>query len=173
MTSFKRPAVFVAITSASILLAACASAPVASIATPPFYQRLDIGGRNVDPASSLSMLNQYRANNGVAPVVWDPAITRAAQAAADRMAAADKVQSSEEADLPPLLSSNGVRYRTYVINLSAGYRTFAEAFSGWRELKAHNAVMLDAKATRIGLATSYVPASKYKIFWSMVLVEPM
>lgn len=157
---------------AAALLAGCASQPAAPT-LPAFYQRLDQTGRPVDPVSSLGMINQYRANQGAGALVWDPAVARVAQEQADRMAALDRVQSNEEARLDDRLKAAGVGYRTYVTNLSAGYRTFAEAFSGWRELKQHNANMVNPKATRIGLATAAAPNSKYKIFWAMVLVEPM
>jgi uncharacterized protein YkwD len=63
-------------------------------------------------------------------------------------------------------------FRSFLANFSAGYRTFAEAFSGWRESKVHDATMLAPRATRIGLATAQAPNSKYKIFWTMVVVEP-
>ncbi|MEJ1160288.1 CAP domain-containing protein [Prosthecomicrobium sp. N25] len=154
------------------LLSGCSSAPEPR-ATPAFYDRLDQTGQGVDPASSLGMLNQYRANQGARGLVWDPALARIAQEQANRMASLDRVQSNEEAKIDTQLKAAGVPYRSYVTNLSAGYRTFAEAFSGWRELKAHNANMINPAVSRIGLATASAPGSKYKIFWAMVLVEPM
>lgn len=155
----------------ALALAACSNAP--EPVTPAFYQRLDQTGRGVDPTTSLSMINQYRANLGARPLVWDEALARVAQDQANRMASLDRVQSNEEAKLDRELAGAGVKYRTYVTNLSAGYRTFAEAFSGWRELKTHNANMIDPSKSRVGLATAQAPGSKYKIFWAMVLVEPM
>lgn len=154
------------------LLAGCSSAPEVAPATPAFYQRLDSTGGQVDPASSLGMINQYRANQGAAPLAWDPVLARIAQEQADRMASLDRVQSNEEAKIDGRLAAAGVGYKLYLTNLSAGYRTFAEAFSGWRELKQHNANMIDRRVSRVGLATAQAPGSKYKIFWAMVLVEP-
>ncbi len=152
-------------------LAACSRTPV-SQPQPAFYQRLDQTGGAVDPATSLSMINQYRGNNGLAPLTWDPALARVAQGQVERMAAADKVLSVEEARLDGDLARAGIGYRSFLANFSAGYRTFAEAFSGWRESKVHNATMLAPRATRVGLATGQAPHSKYKIFWTMVVVEP-
>ena len=154
-----------------LALAGCSSQPVA-LTTPAFYQRLDQTGRGVDPVSSVGMINQYRANQGAPALVWDPALARVAQEQAERMAALDRVQSNEEAGFDRRLEAAGIGYRTYAANLSAGYRTFAEAFSGWRELKQHNAVMVNPKAARIGLATASAPNSKYKIFWTLIVVEP-
>ncbi|MER2607031.1 MAG: CAP domain-containing protein [Siculibacillus sp.] len=162
----------VAVVALAATLAACSRGPVEPDRTPAFYQRLDVGGRPVDPASSLSMINHYRANNGLAPLQWDPALARVAQAQADGMAAADRVHSTDEARLDTALGGAGIGYASFLANFSAGYRTFAEAFSGWRESKVHNATMLSAKASRVGLATAYAPNSKYKIFWTLVVVEP-
>ena len=162
----------VAAFACAVVLAGCSHPPAPSERTPPFYDRLDISGRPVDPASSLSMINQYRGNNGLAPLAWDPALARVAQAQVDRMAAADKVHSVEEARLDVDLGGAGIGHKSFLANFSAGYRTFAEAFSGWRESKIHNATMLSARATRVGLATAQAPNSKYKIFWTLVVVEP-
>ena len=156
---------------ALVVLAACSRDPVPE-SRPAFYQRLDQTGGAVDPASSLSMINLYRANRGLAPLVWDPGLARVAQGQVDRMAAADKVQSVEEAHLDRDLAAAGIAHRTFLANFSAGYRTFAEAFSGWRESKIHDATMVAPNATRIGLATAQAPQSKYKIFWTMVVIEP-
>jgi uncharacterized protein YkwD len=57
-------------------------------------------------------------------------------------------------------------------NIGAGYHTLAEAFSGWRDSKSHNANMLLAGATRMGIAAVYTPKSKYKVYWALILAEP-
>lgn len=158
--------------SLALVLAACARAPAPVENVPPFYQRLDLTGRPVDPASSLSMINQYRGNHGLAPLVWDPALARIAQSQSDRMAAGDRVHSVADAHLDADLAAAGIGYRSYLANFTAGYRTFAEAFSGWRESKVHEATMLSPSATRVGLATAQAPSSKYKVFWTLVVVEP-
>ena len=54
-------------------------------------------------------------------------------------------------------------------NVSAGYHTLAEAFSGWRESPPHRATMLNKDATRMGIAAIYSPKSKYKVFWTLIL----
>ena len=56
-------------------------------------------------------------------------------------------------------------------NVSAGYRTLAEAFSGWRELERHNANMLAPGARRFGIAARYAPDSKYKVYWTAIFAE--
>lgn len=169
----RRLRVIASVVVTAAVLAGCARSPAPPAEhTPPFYERLDISGRAVDPESSLSMINLYRANNGLQPLIWDPALARIAQAQTDEMGRLDRVHSTEEAQLPAEFSRAGIGYASYLANFTAGYRTFAEAFSGWRESKMHNATLLAPRATRVGLATSYVPNSKYKIYWTLVVVEP-
>ena len=59
-----------------------------------------------------------------------------------------------------------------VENISAGYHTLAEAFSGWRDSPPHRANMLKSGATKMGIAATYAPGSKYKVFWTMILAAP-
>jgi uncharacterized protein YkwD len=57
-------------------------------------------------------------------------------------------------------------------NISAGYHTMAEAFSGWRESSHHRRNMLLKGATRMGIAAIYAPNTKYRVFWAMILAAP-
>jgi uncharacterized protein YkwD len=59
-----------------------------------------------------------------------------------------------------------------VENVGAGYHTLAEAFSGWRDSPPHRANMLNRSVTRMGIAAAYALASKYKVFWALILVGP-
>ena len=56
-----------------------------------------------------------------------------------------------------------------VENISAGYHTLAEAFSGWRDSPPHKANMLNRSVTRMGIAAVYAPNSKYKVFWTLIM----
>ena len=58
-----------------------------------------------------------------------------------------------------------------VENVSAGYHTLAEAFSGWRDLPPHRANMLK-RAPQMGIAAVYAPNSKYRVFWALILASP-
>jgi uncharacterized protein YkwD len=133
--------------------------------TPSFYASMATSGAVVDGAMARDMIGAYRRNNGLGPLVLDPGLQAAAQAEADAMAAADKPSSADT--FKRRLSSIG--FVAPATNLSAGYHTLAEAFSGWRESPQHNRVLLDPKATRIGIATAYTPNSKYKVYWALAV----
>jgi uncharacterized protein YkwD len=47
----------------------------------------------------------------------------------------------------------------------------AEAFSGWRDSPPHRANMLQNGVTKMGIAASYAPNTKYKVFWTLILAS--
>jgi len=150
----------------ALALAACQSEkPVQRSQTPSFYVSMAKADAAVDAAMARDMISAYRGNNGLRPLALDPDLQAAAQATADAMAAADKPSSADA--FKARLAAAG--YAAPAANLSAGYHTLAEAFSGWRESPQHNRVLLDSKATRIGIATAYAPHSKYKVYWALAV----
>jgi len=153
--------------SLSVLaLAACQSEkPVTRVQTPSFYVSLAKAGAEVDAAMARDMISAYRGNNGLRPLTLDPDLQAAAQAEAEAMARADRPSSGEA--FKARLASTG--FAQPAANLSAGYHTLAEAFSGWRESPPHNRVLLNPAATRIGIATAYAPNSKYKVYWALAV----
>ena len=70
------------------------------------------------------------------------------------------------------IKRSGYDARTAAENISAGYHTLAEAFSGWRDSPPHKANMLNRSATRMGIAAVYAPNSKYKVFWTLIMAQP-
>jgi len=150
----------------ALALAACqneARAPASQ--KPSFYVSMADPGAQVDAAMARDMIGAYRGNNGLGRLTLDPDLQAAAQAEADAMARADRPSSAEA--FKGRLARSG--FVAPAANVSAGYHTLAEAFSGWRESSQHNRVMLDAKATRIGIATAYTPNSKYKVYWVLAV----
>ena len=145
--------------------AGCASeAPPPSAGQPSFYRNLAEGGQ-LDPAAAQSMITGYRANNGLGAVALDPELMRLAEEHSRNMAARDKVDNT----VGKRIRGGKGNPKATVENVSAGYHTLAEAFSGWRESAPHRATMLNKDATRMGIAAVYSPRSKYKVFWTLIL----
>jgi uncharacterized protein YkwD len=136
-------------------------------ARPLFYASLEAASAEVDAPTAASLISGYRRNNGLGPVMVDADLQRRAAEAARAMAAADRPSSADS--VKARLKAGGVT--DPAVNLSAGYRTLAEAFSGWRDQPQNNRVMLDASATRLGIATAYAPQSKYKVYWALILAR--
>jgi len=153
------------------VLGGCA-AETAKQEQPSFYQSLAQPGAKLDANSAASMISGYRANNGLPTVEIDPQLMRLAQAQAEVMAKRDKLDHGAGKPFVQRLKVSGYDAKRAAENISAGYHTLAEAFSGWRDSSPHRANMLLAGATRMGIAAVYTPASKYKVYWSLILAEP-
>ena len=161
---------FVALLALSAL-AGCAADYVPK-AEPSFYRDLAQPGAQLDSAAAASMISGYRTNNGLAAVTLDPELTRLAEAQATIMAKRDKLGHNAGKPFVVRLKASGYDAKVAAENIGAGYHTLAEAFSGWRDSPPHRANMLLAGATRMGIAAIYTPASKYKVYWALILAEP-
>ncbi|HZP77905.1 MAG TPA: CAP domain-containing protein [Pseudolabrys sp.] len=161
---------------AALCLAAALSACAADNGPPPeqpsFYKSLAQPGAELDAAAAASMISGYRANNGLEELSLDPELMRLASAQATAMAKRDKLDHDLIKPFPARLKSAGYKAKAAAENVSAGYHTIAEAFSGWRDSPPHRANMLLKGATRMGIAAVYAPNSKYKVFWSLILAAP-
>src|SRR5262249_27352709 len=110
---------------------------------PSFYRNLAEGGQ-LDPAAAESMISGYRANNGLGGVVIDPALMKLAEEQTRAMVTRDKLDHN---------AGKAFQQRNNAVeNVSAGYHTLAEAFSGWRDSPPHRANMLKSGVTRMGIA---------------------
>jgi uncharacterized protein YkwD len=161
-TNLAAPAVLALVT----LLQGCAGqiAPEAT-GMPSMYLPLTTGSTAVDTGAARDMISAYRRNNGFAPLVVDPELQRLAETEAAAMAASDRPSKSQTVRA----AVTRLGYDGADANLSAGYHTLAEAFSGWRDSPPHRAVMLAPEAKRMGIATAYAPGSKYKVYWALLV----
>ena len=94
-----------------------------------------------------------------------------AEAQSAAMAARNKLDHDVKGPLAKRLGASGYPAKAAVENVSAGYHTLAEAFSGWRDSPPHRANMLNRDVTKLGIAASYAPNTKYKVFWTLILAS--
>jgi uncharacterized protein YkwD len=154
----------------TLLLAGCASE--APVSTPSMYVDIASADAKLDPVAAAAMISQYRQNNGLGTVEVDAALMKLAEIQASAMASANKLDHDGHAPLAKRLNGAGYPAAKAVENVSAGYHTLAEAFSGWRDSPPHRANMLSTGVTKLGIAASYAPNTKYKVFWTLILAEP-
>ena len=88
------------------------------------------------------------------------------------IAARDKLDHNVGRGFHERMQAFGYGARAAAENVSAGYHTFDEAFSGWRDSPPHRANMLLKDATLMGIAAAYSPSSKYKVFWTLIVAAP-
>jgi uncharacterized protein YkwD len=116
--------------------------------------RMDQPNAVLDSQQAIGLINAYRATRNMPPLVADAGLNGTAQALASQYA-----QTGTAPTKPQALVQ---------MKLSAGYSTFAETFSGWRN-NAADAVGLAAPASKAGVAVAYNPSSSYGIYWVLVL----
>ena len=155
-----KPAILpLAALAAGLTLVACSmggggGGSTAIALAPGLSARMDQPGASLDRAQAIAMINAYRATSGLPALIPDAALDGTAQALADQYA---------RTGTPPA-TPQGLT----VMKLSAGYATFAETFSGWRNSPA-DAVALKATAAKAGIAMTYNATSAYGIHWVLVL----
>ena len=153
-----------------LMLGGCAAeAPLKE--EPAFYLSMAHGGAKVDPGVAASMISGYRQNNGLGAVVVDPDLIKLADQQSQAMAARNKMDHDVKGPLAKRIGASGYPATVAVENISAGYHTLAEAFSGWRDSPPHRANMLKAGVTKMGIAASYAPNTKYKVFWTLIMAS--
>jgi uncharacterized protein YkwD len=121
---------------------------------PALSARMDQPNARLDSVQAINLVNAYRATRNMPPLVADAGLNGTAQALANQYA-----QTNIAPTKPQALAQ---------MKLSAGYPTFAETFSGWRN-NAADAVGLAASASKAGIAVAYNPTSSYGIYWVLVL----
>jgi len=151
-----------------LVLGGCA-ADVATVEQPSMYASMASAGATLDSQAAASMLSLYRQNNGLGVVVVDPELMRLAESQSQAMASQNKLDHDVKGPLAKRLNASGYPATVAVENVSAGYHTLAEAFSGWRDSPPHRANMLKSGVTKLGIAASYAPNTKYKVFWTLIL----
>ena len=153
-----------------LVLSGCAAEKVVT-EQPAMYASMAELGARVDPQAAASMISQYRQNNGLGALVVDPDLMRLAESQSQAMAAKNKLDHDVKAPLAKRLNAGGYPATLAVENVSAGYHTLAEAFSGWRDSPPHRENMLKNGVTKLGIAASYAPDTKYKVFWTLILAS--
>jgi uncharacterized protein YkwD len=155
--------------SLTLLLAGCAAE--APVQEPTMYADMATPGSKLDPVAAATMISQYRQNNGLGGVVVDAELVKLAETQSQVMASQNKLDHDVKAPLARRLNASGYPANLAVENVSAGYHTLAEAFSGWRDSPPHKANMLKNGVTKLGIAASYAPNTKYKVFWTLILAS--
>lgn len=156
----------------ALILGGCAGERELPAEQPAFYLSMAHGGAKLDAPVAASMISGYRQNNGLGAVEIDPVLMQAAQAQSQAMASRNKLDHNVVGALGQRIKTAGYDAKIAVENVSAGYHTLAEAFSGWRDSPPHRANMLHTGVTKMGIAASYAPNTKYKVFWTLILAAP-
>ncbi len=154
-----RPLLITAAMASALVVAGCSAfgggGPASAGAlAPALSTRMDQPNASLDSVQAINLINAYRATRNMPPLTADAGLNGTAQALASQYAQTNTAPSKPQALVQ--------------MKLSAGYSTFAETFSGWRN-NAADAVALTAQATKAGVAVAYNPSSSYGTYWVLVI----
>jgi len=128
-----------------------------------------------DIGELVSLINGYRAENGLQPLVTSPALTQAAQWMSEDMAGNGYLSHTDSLGRGNLgrLAAFGydcTAYNTWCgENLAAGTATGWETLDAWRKSPAHNDLLLKADFAALGIGCAYNQGSAYGWYWVIEL----
>jgi uncharacterized protein YkwD len=123
----------------------------------------------------VGLMNDYREQNGLRPVILSDTLAVAAERHSKDMAEYDffahnTVQSSyypDGAEPWDRMTAEGYGYNTPKgENLAVGYETADEAMQAWKDSPSHNAAMLDGDYRVMGVARINDPESVHGWYWT-------
>ena len=123
----------------------------------------------------LGLINDYRQENGLRPLILSDTLTVASERHSKDMAeygffGHDTEKSSyypANAEPWDRMEAEGYDYNTAKgENLAVGYETAEEAMKAWQESPSHNAAMLDENYRVMGVARINAPGSVHGWYWT-------
>lgn len=154
-----RPILLCAAMASALLVAGCSSiggggTTSAGALAPALSARMDQPNATLDSVQAINLINAYRATQNMPPLTADAGLNGTAQALASQYAQTNVAPTKPQALVQ--------------MKLSAGYSSFAETFSGWRN-NAADAIALTANASKAGIAVAFNPSSSYGTYWVLVI----
>ena len=149
-------------------LAAVVLAAVVAIGSPTNETSASV---TVDPEEQafLDIMNDYRTQNGVPPLLIDMNIQSAAEWMSTDMGQQNYFSHTDSLGRDPWtrMCDHGYCYSTSKgENIAAGYSTAASVFNGWKNSPGHDANMLRSTFRVTGIARVYTAGSNYGVYWT-------
>lgn len=128
----------------------------------------------LDPEAARAAINAYRAGKSLRPLALDARLTAAAEAHVRDLARHDRIShmGSDGSNPWQRIKRTGYAPRLAAENVAAGQATLAETVQDWKDSPTHNANLLNAEATQMGIAVAYDPDTRYRTFWALELGTP-
>ena len=139
---------------AALALAACVYPAARAVSTPaPAPPPGGAATPDEMAAEVARLVNEHRARAGCAPLAWDAAAARAAQAHSDDMARRGYFShvSPEGGDVGGRLRAAGASWRAVAENIASGQPTARAVVQGWLSSPGHRANIENCAYTRHGV----------------------
>jgi hypothetical protein len=127
----------------------------------------------VDANEAANLISQYRATKGLGPVTVDATLMKIAAVHSQKMAASNTMSHvlPGEGNFMRRITAGGFQPSMAAENVAAGQKSLAEVLDSWRKSPGHNANLLLPNVSKIGIALSIAPDSRYKTWWTLDLGE--
>lgn len=129
----------------------------------------------LDAELARKIINDYRREKGLKPLVLNAELTAAAKSHSKDLAKWDRIShyGSDGSNPWDRVKRTGYRARLAAENVGTGQVDFQEVMRGWKESAGHNKNLLLADATHMGIALVQDPKSEFRSFWTLVIGAPM
>jgi uncharacterized protein YkwD len=131
---------------------------------------------NTQEKQFLTLINNYRASKGLNALKASKSLNIAAFTHSKDMGTRKYFSHTTKSPLPAgqsgssftnRMSDAGYTFSTYKgENIAAGHATAQAVFNAWKASSGHNANMLNAKYTVIGIGLATVSGSPYTNYWT-------
>lgn len=141
------------------LLSASLLAPPAAAQTPTL---------DSEQWAFLSLINDFRAQNGAGPLQVSIALQNASQWMSDDMASKSYFSHTDSLGRDPgaRMAQFGYPYFPWGENIAAGNSGAQNTFNQWANSPGHRANMLNAGFRVIGIGRAYNPSAPYRWYWT-------
>lgn len=136
-------------------------------------QQVAVKTAQVEPEEQafVTLLNSWRTEHSLKPVLLDPRLMEAAEWKADDLAktggALNHTDSHGRDPFAMMCEEASYCYNAWKAeNLGAGYVTGAAVFDGWKNSPGHNAAMLGEHYTVTGIARAFSASSGFGYYWA-------
>ena len=116
----------------------------------------------------LGLINAYRQQNGLQPLALSYGLTKPSQwKSVDMATNAYFAHDDLTRTWDQRIVDCGYTYNTWLgENIAAGYSSAQDVFTAWRNSAGHNANMLGANYTAIGIGRYQLAGSPYGVYWT-------
>jgi uncharacterized protein YkwD len=122
----------------------------------------------------LDLINQERANQGLAPLTLNNQLTSAARSHNQDMACNDFFSHNSPTAGSPFdrILAAGYDYSWAAENIAAGYAAPQDTVAGWMNSSGHRANILGSNYIHVGIGYAYWGSSTYGSYWTAVFAGP-
>ena len=131
----------------------------------------DYSKTDLDLEKARQLINTYRKQHGLKPLVLNAALTEAAKLHSRDLAKWDRISHYGSDGSNPWDRVKRVGYKAKVAaeNVGTGQASVEEVLKGWEMSPGHNKNLLLRDAEHMGIALVQDPRTEFKTFWTLLV----